>query len=712
MANITEQEGFSLKKFLFGKIERKITVSFIILSFCIILIESFIFYQITADFSKEQIKDHVETVANLRAGHIETYFDWDTERIGLITSRTQLKIDIANYTKNSSEDLKKEIITKLNDSRSSIEEIECICFINLDGNVVVCDDQRLVGRDYSQEDFFINGKMKEGAYFFKIEDKWKIIFSAPISQNDKLLGVIITSESTDELNKVIEQRTGLGQTGEVLIAFIDKTGNIVYPISRLFENESSVMDFKKLAEPMKNALEGKSVFFESALDYRNVKVIAASTYIPSVRLGLVAKIDWNEVILPIRYRFIRIFIFSILFIFILALFIINILSKKITTPIRELITATEKVSNKDFKARVNIKSHDELEELAKSFNKTTEILENLDKEKNQIDKAKTEFLSITSHELRSPMTPMKAQLQMVLGNYFGKLNKEQRESLQIVLNNTERLDKIIVDFLEISRIEAARLKFSFIKADLTKTINSVVNEMKGFMPEKKIKIETKIEKLPIIEVDPDRVSQVLRNLINNAIKFTPENGKIEVSAKVHSGMILFSVKDNGLGISEKNQRRLFEPFYQVTSMYQHKGGGTGLGLAISRGIVESQNGKIWLISQEGNGTIFYFTIPLKPVREIRGIRMLLSKNQQSEDMIKSIFQEYIGPLGVKEFEDLSAREGITLGSLMDYIGFLVKKGILTYDKSEEFKNRVILVLSEKEEKEEKSGEAFVSAFKD
>ena len=187
--------------------------------------------------------------------------------------------------------------------------------------------------------------------------------------------------------------------------------------------------------------------------------------------------------------------------FMIIMIIGGFVSSSISRPIQQLRDATGEIEKKNFKVRVNIKTGDELEKLGESFNKTAEALEKMDQEYKKLDSAKTEFLSITSHELRSPMTPMKAQLQMILGDYFGKLTKEQRESLQIVLNNTERLDKIIVDFLEISRIEAARLKFAFIRTDLTEHINRVVEEMKSFLPEKNLEIETKIEKLPVIEVE-------------------------------------------------------------------------------------------------------------------------------------------------------------------------------------------------------------------
>lgn len=169
--------------------------------------------------------------------------------------------------------------------------------------------------------------------------------------------------------------------------------------------------------------------------------------------------------------------------------------------------------------------------------------------------------------------------------------------MKIVLNNAVRLDNIIMDFLEVSRIESARLKFNFARINVNKVIESVIEEMRFFMPEKKVILEFNSNRLPQIEADPDRMSQVLRNLLNNAIKFTPLSGKIEISAKRFKDKILFSVKDNGIGISQKDQKCLFEPFYQVEGMYQHKSGGTGLGLAISKGIVESQKGKIWVVSE-------------------------------------------------------------------------------------------------------------------
>ena len=229
----------------------------------------------------------------------------------------------------------------------------------------------------------------------------------------------------------------------------------------------------------------------------------------------------------------------------------------------------------------------------------------------QLDYRKTLFLSITSHELRSPMTPMKAQLQMVLQGYFGKLNKKQKEALNIVLSNTDRLDRLIVDLLEISRIEADRLKFDFVKINLAPYVKGLITEMKGFIPEKNIKLSLKISKSLIVKTDHDRIMQVLRNLVGNAIKFSKNNSKVIVTAEHKGNDILFSVKDFGIGIAKEAQARIFQPFFQEEQTMYREYGGTGLGLAICKGIVEAQKGKIWFESEKGKGTIFYFTIPIK-----------------------------------------------------------------------------------------------------
>lgn len=374
-----------------------------------------------------------------------------------------------------------------------------------------------------------------------------------------------------------------------------------------------------------------------------------------------------------------------------------IVSRSISKPIKKLYHATKEVEKGNYNIRLDIHTGDEIEELSNAFNRTTEALGKMREERNEIDNAKTEFLSITSHELRSPMTPMKAQLQMLEQGYFGKLTKRQKDSLKIIIRNADRLDNIIVDFLEISRIESARLKFEFRETDITQIIKDTAKFMEGFAKEKNIKLIVKTGKIPVFEADPDRISQVLRNLINNAIKFSEENSKIEISAKLQENHVLINIRDYGCGLTPENRIRIFEPFYQVESAARRRHGGTGLGLAICRGIIESQKGKIWVESKQGKGSSFYFTIPLNPVRKIEPIKVLFSQKNIIERKIKEEFKTFLGPLGVGEFEELKNKNSIGKEDLYDYIDSLSKQFIISTEKVDYFKNRIGKIYGDEKE---------------
>ena len=370
------------------------------------------------------------------------------------------------------------------------------------------------------------------------------------------------------------------------------------------------------------------------------------------------------------------------------------ISQSITKPVRELHKATTELEKGNFNVRTNITTNDELGELSRAFNKSAIALGIMDDEHKQLEKTKSEFFSMTSHELRTPITPLKVQLQMLYKQYYGKLTTKQRETLMNILKNTERLNKIIEDFLEISRIESARLKFVFKKTDIRETVYETLNLMEGFAKEKNIQFTTDIGKLPAINADPDRISQVLKNIIHNAIKFSPNNGKIEISSQLKREFIQFSIKDYGKGMSPKDQIRVFEPFYQV-NVTSKEFGGTGLGLAICRGIVEAQKGKIWIQSIEGEGSTFYFTVPLKPIEKIQPIKVLFSPKFEIEKELKEKFISILGPMGIAEFDELQINNEIEKEKIIEYIDNLKEKRILDEENSKEFKFEITKIFGDK-----------------
>ena len=371
------------------------------------------------------------------------------------------------------------------------------------------------------------------------------------------------------------------------------------------------------------------------------------------------------------------------------------ISQSISKPIKELHKATSELEKGNFSVRTNITTKDELEKLSRAFNKSAIALGIMDEEHKQLENTKSEFLSMTSHELRTPITPLKVQLQMLYKQYYGKLTTKQQETLMNILKNTERLNNIIEDFLEISRIESARLKFDFKRTDLRETVHDTIKLMEGFAKEKNIQFITEFGKIPMINVDSDRVSQVLKNLIHNAIKFSPNNSKIEIFVHMKKDDIQFSIKDYGKGMSPSDQISVFEPFYQVEDPAGKDYGGTGLGLAICRGIVEAQKGKIWIQSIEGQGSTFNFTVPLKPIEKIQPIKVLFSPKFEIEKELKEKFISMLGPMGIAEFDELQINDSIEKEKILKYIDNLKKERILNEQNSQEFKSEIRKIFGDK-----------------
>jgi len=377
-----------------------------------------------------------------------------------------------------------------------------------------------------------------------------------------------------------------------------------------------------------------------------------------------------------------------------------LISRSFSKPIHDLYHAAQELEKGNFKIRTNIKTSDELAQLSEAFNRSALALSKMEEERERLDKSKSEFLSITSHELRTPITPLKAQLQMLQQEYFGALTEKQKESLTIVLRNTERLNKIIEDFLEISRIEAARLKFAFRKTNLHETVNETIGFMTGFAKEKNITLVARMDNLPIVEIDPDRISQVLRNLVHNAIKFSPPESTIEINVVLQENFIQFSVKDQGIGLNIEDQLRVFEPFYQVEGSLSRNYGGTGLGLTICRGIIEAQKGKIWIESKPGVGSTFYFTVPITPIYDIEPIKVLFSQKGEIEKKIRNELINILGPMGDIEFTELKNKHSLNKQDLMEYISLLEKQRILRHMHADDLKRNIGKIFGEEHQKEE------------
>ncbi len=222
----------------------------------------------------------------------------------------------------------------------------------------------------------------------------------------------------------------------------------------------------------------------------------------------------------------------------------------------------------------------------------------------EVDNMKDEFISIASHELRTPVTLIKGYLSMVLEGSFGKIeNKEIENGIIVAARATKRLELLVEDLLEVSRIEQGRFQINNVKVDAGAIIEEIVAQFKVQADEKKLALEYAVpeEKVPQVSVDPDRLKQVLVNLIGNSIKYT-EKGSVKVTLQLRNQMVEIKIVDTGIGMSADDQQKLFQKFYRVQNEKTQKIIGTGLGLWITKQIVELMKGKISVESMEGVGT--------------------------------------------------------------------------------------------------------------
>jgi len=259
--------------------------------------------------------------------------------------------------------------------------------------------------------------------------------------------------------------------------------------------------------------------------------------------------------------------------------------------------------------------HIALEKLQKSQKR----IEHQNIKLKQLDRIKSNFLNTTSHELRTPMSAIKGYIQIILSRRLGQITEEQERGLEVALRNANRLDQLIQDILDVSRLESGTMKFIPEKTNICKMVEEATETLLSCAETKQVHITTEIEpEIPDLIVDEERIKQVIVNLLNNAIKFSPKDSQITVRAKKDKEEIVFEVQDCGRGIPKNEQKKIFEIFYQVESGLDRKFGGVGLGLAISRGIVLSHGGQIWVESELGQGSTFRFTIPLKPIEDMEG----------------------------------------------------------------------------------------------
>jgi len=313
------------------------------------------------------------------------------------------------------------------------------------------------------------------------------------------------------------------------------------------------------------------------------------------------------------------------------------LARRITRPLEELTAGARGIAEGRFDARLSIRSHDEIEMLANSFNHMTERLQEIvrqleesnrklgaaNEDLKELDRMKSDLLANVSHELRTPLTAIKGYTDYMLERKLGPVSEKQEKGLVVMQRNLDRLSRSISALLDFSRMDVGRLPLNIQPFALAPLVEQILTTFRSELEKKRLTFTADLDPdLPPIIADREKLSAVIENLVVNAIKFTPEAGRITVSAHRDAAAqrpaVEVRVVDTGIGIPPDQVEKVFTRFHQVDTSTTRRFGGVGLGLAIVKSILEAHGSTISVDSEPGRGSVFRFSLPLLEKQDAAG----------------------------------------------------------------------------------------------
>jgi two-component system phosphate regulon sensor histidine kinase PhoR len=389
------------------------------------------------------------------------------------------------------------------------------------------------------------------------------------------------------------------------ITIIDKQGKVLADSEKdpaLMENHGNRIEFIEAVEKGLGESTRLSGTLNFPMKYVAVRVADGNDIIGVVRIA----VPLTEVQLEFRPLYRAVILGAIIAICVAAI-IAYLMASSISRPIKRMKSIAERIARGDFSEKANIKGKNEVAELAESLNTMADELQVKIERLNRVDRVRSDFVANVSHELKTPLTSIRGFVETLED---GAINDKTNAArfLAIIKKHTQRLGNIIDDLLRLSELESGG-RIEMAELDLKGLIDEVVMGFGHALSAKGQKLEVTATGSFTIIGDRSKLEQVFVNLIDNAIKYTKQNGQIKVNLTEADGFIMVTVEDNGIGIPKEDVERVFERFYRVDKAHSREVGGTGLGLSIAKHIVLAHKGEICIDSESGKGTKVLVTLP-------------------------------------------------------------------------------------------------------
>lgn len=477
--------------------------------------------------------------------------------------------------------------------------------------------------DYETSDYYQLPKQLEQEVLtepYLYQGELIVSYVSPIIREDEFIGIGGVDVSLNYIDEIVSNVTAF----EKGYAFtVSNTGILLsHPVHKEWIGTKTLNDFNdpEIEIMVEDILVGQGGHIETADITTGEDVII---FYEPVRTGnysfilVIPKEDMLSDVTALRNELILISSLALIFMAGAA----YLVAISITRPINEIVSNFEDISDSALKGDLNRRAETDvgvdfrkipsgLNDILDSLQTYSDDLEKANKELKSLDQMKDVFLSNVSHELRTPLTSIKGYTQNVYDESLGDINDQQKTSLGAVLRNADRLRRLVNSLLYISQAQAEIIEYDFKECRIAEIMNSTIMDTIMLVEANELQIEKKVPSdLPTIEADKAHLVDMLNNIVDNAIKFTPPGGMITLGASYEENHLHLTVSDTGIGIPKELIPNLFKKFYQIDSSIRRKYGGTGLGLYICKKIVDAHSGEIWIESEPHKGTTVHIRLP-------------------------------------------------------------------------------------------------------